>query len=125
MEPREPIKNMQVMVRGVVVLSRTFRALFLFLRHLEKVSAHLFTFLFTCSDITLAISNHKTNSEWLDRFVQMTDKQHTAARGWVEYFEAKYPVCGKLNVWEQGDCETWPELTDEEKERFEKGCVIM
>lgn len=75
-------------------------------------------------DITLAISNHRTQPEWLDRFVRMTPEQHKKARGWVQYFEAKYPTCATLNV-DFGQQETWPELTAEEAEAFNKGCSIM
>ena len=76
-------------------------------------------------DITLALSNHKTQPEWLDRFVKMKEKWTKDARKWHEYMSAKYPVCGKLDKWENEDPETWPELTEEELEAFEKGCVIM
>jgi len=75
-------------------------------------------------DITLALSNHKTQSEWLDRFVKMKDKWRKDAKNWAEYFDAKYPVCGKLDKWDE-DYETWPELSEEETEAFEKGCVVM
>jgi hypothetical protein len=37
--------------------------------------------------------------------------------------EAKYPRCGKLDKWEE-DPDSWPELTEEEKEALNK-CVIM
>ena len=75
-------------------------------------------------DITLAISNHKTQPEWLDKFVKMTEDQHTKAKGWVQYFEAKYRPCAKLDV-DFENQESWPDLSDEEKEAFSKGCVIM
>ena len=39
--------------------------------------------------------------------------------------DAKYPRCGKLDVWqEEGVPESWPELTEEEKEALNK-CIIM
>ena len=41
----------------------------------------------------------------------------------ADYFAAKYPVCGKLDKWEE-DPETWPELSEEELKELEK-CVIM
>jgi hypothetical protein len=75
-------------------------------------------------DITLAISNHKTQEIWLDRFVQMTEDQHEKAKGWVQYFEAKYPTCAKLDK-DFSEQDSWPELSDEDKEAFSKGCVIM
>jgi len=75
-------------------------------------------------DITLALSNHKTQEQWLDRFVKMKEKWVKDAKKWCEYMEAKYPVCGKLDKWDE-DPETWPELSEEEMEAFEKGCVIM
>ena len=75
-------------------------------------------------DITLALSNHKTQEQWLDRFVKMKEKWHKDAKNWEEYFDAKYPVCGKLDKWDE-DPETWPELSEEEMEAFEKGCVVM
>lgn len=75
-------------------------------------------------DITLAISNHKTQEEWLDRFVKMDAKQHKAAKGWKEYFEAKYPVCATLDK-DFENQESWPELNEEELEAFNKGCTIM
>ena len=74
-------------------------------------------------DITLALSKHKTDEKWLDKFVKMKEKWIEDAKGWAGYFEAKYPVCAKLDKWEE-DPETWPELTAEELEAFEK-CVIM
>jgi len=46
------------------------------------------------------------------------------AQGWKEYFEAKYPVCGRLDEWDE-DTSKWPELTAEEIESLEKGCTIM
>ena len=75
-------------------------------------------------DITLAISNHKTQEEWLDRFVKMTEDQHKKAKGWVGYFEAKYPTCAKLDK-DFDNQDSWPELSDEDKEAFSKGCTIM
>lgn len=75
-------------------------------------------------DITLALSNHKTQEEWLDRFVKMKDKWYEDAKKWEEYFATKYPVCGRLDKWEE-DVESWPELSADEVEAFEKGCVIM
>ncbi|KAL7569893.1 hypothetical protein ACA910_008560 [Epithemia clementina (nom. ined.)] len=74
-------------------------------------------------DITLALSKHKTDDKWLDRFVQMQEKWLKDAKGWSEYFAAKYPVFGKLDKWDE-DQSTWPELTEEELKAFEK-CVIM
>jgi len=74
-------------------------------------------------DITLAIGLMKTQEEWLDRFVKMEQKWKDDANGWLEYMDCKYPRCGKLDKWNE-DQETWPELTDEEKEAV-KQCVIM
>eukprot|EP00934_Nitzschia_sp_Nitz4_P004725 Nitzschia sp. Nitz4//scaffold19_size178191//100858//101430//NITZ4_001983-RA/size178191-augustus-gene-0.108-mRNA-1//-1//CDS//3329540699//4715//frame0 len=74
-------------------------------------------------DITLAIGLMKTQEEWLDRFVKMEQKWIDDAKGWLDYMDAKYPRCGKLDKWEE-DPETWPELTPEEKEAITK-CVIM
>lgn len=42
-------------------------------------------------DITLALSNHKTQEQWLDRFVKMKPKWRDDAKRWDEYFAAKYP----------------------------------
>lgn len=75
-------------------------------------------------DITLAIGLMKTDAQWLDRFVKMEEKWIKDAKGWEEYMEAKYPKCGKLDRWENEDPETWPELSDEEKEAISK-CIIM
>lgn len=75
-------------------------------------------------DITLAISLMKTDERWLDRFVKMEQKWIDDAKGWAEYMESKYPKCGKLDKWVNEDPETWPELTDEEKEAINK-CIIM
>ena len=82
-------------------------------------------------DITLAISLMKTDTQWLDKFVQMEEKWIKDAKGWVEYMECKYPKCGRLDKWEIADgssleelMESWPELTPEEKEAINK-CVIM
>jgi hypothetical protein len=74
-------------------------------------------------DITLAIGLMKTEAQWLDRFIKMDQKWIDDAKGWVEYMETKYPRCGKLDKWEE-DPESWPELTEEEKEAVSK-CVIM
>jgi hypothetical protein len=75
-------------------------------------------------DITLAISNHKTGEEWLDKFVKMTEDQNKKAKGWKEFYEAKYRPCATLDVdFENQD--SWPELTEEEQEAFSKGCTIM
>ena len=54
----------------------------------------------------------------------MQPKWKEDAKGWEEYFASKYPVCGKLDRWEE-DESAWPELTEEEIENFEKGCSIM
>ena len=76
-------------------------------------------------DITLALSMNKTDVKWMDKFVKMDDKWTKAARAWSDFYATKYPVAGKLDVWENVDPETWPELTTEEREEFEKGCTIM
>jgi len=75
-------------------------------------------------DFTLAIAAHQTKDKWLDRFVKMTEKQIKASKGWEGYFDAKYPVAGKLDKWDE-DPESWPELSAEEAEELEKGCTIM
>jgi predicted heme/steroid binding protein len=75
-------------------------------------------------DITLALANHKTQEKWLDRFVKMKQKWWDDGKNWDEYFAAKYPVCGRLDKWDE-DYEAWEELPEEEVEAFEKGCVIM
>ena len=82
-------------------------------------------------DITLALSKSKTDETWLDKFVVNIVPGHPKANekwvkdgtGWKEYMGAKYPECGKLDKWE--NTEDWPEMTEEELEAFEKGCVIM
>ena len=74
-------------------------------------------------DITLALAKHKTDEKWLDRFVKMEEKWKTDAAGWADYFAVKYPVCGKLDKWDE-DPDSWPELTPEELKDLEK-CVIM
>ncbi len=74
-------------------------------------------------DITLAIGLMKTDAQWLDRFVKMEEKWINDAKGWVEYMDAKYPRCAKLDKWDE-DQESWPELSEEEKEAINK-CVIM
>jgi predicted heme/steroid binding protein len=74
-------------------------------------------------DITLAIGLMKTDEQWLDRFVQMEQKWIDDAKGWVEYMESKYSKCGRLAKWDE-DQESWPALTDEEKEAINK-CTIM
>lgn len=76
-------------------------------------------------DFTLAIAGHKTGGDWLDKFVKLTEKQHKTAKGWQDYFDTKYPKCGRLDKWENEDPETWPELTAEEQEAFDKGCIVM
>eukprot|EP00529_Nitzschia_sp_RCC80_P037239 CAMPEP_0113494258 /NCGR_PEP_ID=MMETSP0014_2-20120614/29013_1 /TAXON_ID=2857 /ORGANISM="Nitzschia sp." /LENGTH=146 /DNA_ID=CAMNT_0000388143 /DNA_START=44 /DNA_END=484 /DNA_ORIENTATION=+ /assembly_acc=CAM_ASM_000159 len=74
-------------------------------------------------DITLAIGLMKTEDQWLDKFVKMEEKWVKDAKGWEEYFEVKYPKIGRLGKWDE-DQESWPELTEEEKEALNK-CVIM
>jgi predicted heme/steroid binding protein len=76
-------------------------------------------------DITLALALHKTDEKWLDTFVKMKEKWIETAKGWNEYFDAKYPVAGQLENWVNSDPETWPELTEEELNDLEKGCCIM
>lgn len=74
-------------------------------------------------DITLALSLHKTDEKWLDKFVQMKEKWVDTAKGWEDYFNAKYPIAGRLENWDHQ--ESWPELTPEELTDLEKGCCIM
>ena len=76
-------------------------------------------------DITLALSMNKTDVKWMDKFVKMDEKWMKAAKGWSEFYDTKYPIAGTLHVWESGNLDSWPELTPEEREEFEKGCVIM
>lgn len=76
-------------------------------------------------DITLALSMSKTDVKWMDKFVKMDEKWMKAAKGWSEFYDTKYPLAGTLDKWESEDPESWPELTPEEREEFEKGCVIM
>ena len=76
-------------------------------------------------DITLALSMNKTDVKWMDKFVKMDEKWTKAAKGWSEFYDTKYPLAGRLDVWEEADPENWPDLTTEEREEFEKGCVIM
>ena len=95
-------------------------------RILHLTNSFLYAFVdkeYAGHDITLAISQMKTQEEWLDRFVKMEQKWTDDAKGWVEYMESKYPKCAKLDKWDE-DPESWPELTDEEKEALNK-CVIM
>ena len=88
-------------------------------------SLSLSVFFLKIDDITLAIANRKTDDKWLDRFVKMKEKWIKDAKGWGEYFDAKYPVCGKLDKWANEDPDSWPELEGEELEAYEKGCTIM
>jgi len=74
-------------------------------------------------DVTLALAKHKTDEKWLDRFVKMEEKWKTDAKGWGDYFAVKYPVCGKLDKWDE-DPDSWPELSEEEMKEIDK-CVIM
>lgn len=77
-------------------------------------------------DITLALSMNKTDVKWMDKFVKMDEKWMKASKGWSDFYATKYPIAGKLDVWEPpADPESWPELTSEEREEFEKGCTIM
>lgn len=79
---------------------------------------------FAGHDITLAIATHKTDTKWLDKFIKMQQKWIDTAKGWEDYFNAKYPIAGRLKNWDV-DPETWPELTTEELEDLLKGCSIM
>jgi Cytochrome b5-like Heme/Steroid binding domain len=76
-------------------------------------------------DITLALSMNKTDLKWMDRFVRMDEKWTKAALGWSDFYATKYPLAGKLDVWESANAENWPELSTEDREEFEKGCTIM
>ena len=76
-------------------------------------------------DITLALSMNKTDVKWMDKFVKMDEKWSKAATGWSEFYDTKYPLAGTLDVWKSADPNTWPELNTDEREEFEKGCVIM
>jgi hypothetical protein len=50
----------------------------------------------------------------------MEEKWTTDAKRWAEYFESKYPVCDKLDKWENEDPETWEPLTDVESNMIRK-----
>jgi hypothetical protein len=93
-------------------------------------------------DITLALSKSKTDAEWLDRFVCMEQEWIDSVKGWVPYYQSKYPTCGQLDVWvnalslsstaetkngsdRYSPIASWPQLTSQEKEQLEKGCCIM
>jgi predicted heme/steroid binding protein len=76
-------------------------------------------------DITLALSMNKTDAKWLDKFVKMEEKWIKAAKGWSDFYATKYPIAGKLDVWETIDPDSWPELSEGEREEFEKGCIVM
>jgi hypothetical protein len=75
-------------------------------------------------DFTLSIGAHVTGDKWLDRFVKLDNKMTKGAKQWEEYYDEKYPVCGRLDKWDE-DYEKWPELTEEEAEALSKGCTIM
>lgn len=75
-------------------------------------------------DMTLAISKSKLDSKWLDRFVNMREEWVESAKGWAQYYDAKYPVAGKLDKWEE-EMSTWDEMPADEVEEFEQGCTIM
>lgn len=74
-------------------------------------------------DITLALAKHQTAEKWLDRFVKMEEKWIKDATGWKDYFAVKYPVCGKLDKWDE-DPASWPELSEEDLKDLDK-CTIM
>jgi predicted heme/steroid binding protein len=80
---------------------------------------------FAGHDITLAIATSKTGYDWLDKFCKMEEKWTTDAKRWADYFESKYPVCGKLDKWENEDPESWDPLSEEEMEALSKSCCIM
>ena len=65
-----------------------------------------------------------TSEKFLDKFVKLDEKQESGAKNWAAYYDTKYPVCGRLDNWDE-DAEQWPELTDEEKEELSKSCCIM
>jgi Cytochrome b5-like Heme/Steroid binding domain len=75
-------------------------------------------------DITLALSMSKTDEKWLDRFVEMKEKWTKSARDWQAFFDQKYPVAGRLDVWDDNPG-SWPALAEEETTELEKGCLIM
>jgi hypothetical protein len=78
----------------------------------------------TVSRLFRDITTHPFPNRWLDRFVTMKEKWIKDAKGWGEYFAAKYPVCGRLDKWDE-DTSQWAELSPEDLEALEKGCCIM
>jgi predicted heme/steroid binding protein len=80
---------------------------------------------FAGHDITLAMATHKTGEDWLDKFCFFTEKWTADAQKWGSYFATKYPICGKLDVWENSDPATWDPLSDREQEELAKSCAIM
>lgn len=75
-------------------------------------------------DISLTIGAHVTGNAWLDKFVKLNEEMMKGAKNWSEYYDSKYPVCGKLDKYDE-DVESWPELTEEELTQIKKGCTIM
>jgi predicted heme/steroid binding protein len=75
-------------------------------------------------DMTLALGSHVTGDQWLDKFVKMNDKVTRGARQWEGYYMMKYPVCGRLDKWDE-NTEDWHELTEAEAEALQKGCTIV
>ena len=76
-------------------------------------------------DVTLALGASQTEQKWLDQFVKMKEKWIKSAKGWRDFFALKYPVAGKIDKWDREDPETWPELSQDDLDDLEKGCVIM
>jgi predicted heme/steroid binding protein len=67
-------------------------------------------------DITLALAKSKTEAQWLDRFVCMEQEWIDSVKGWVPFYQSKYPTCGQLDMWVNAQLALRKEVTDRGEE---------
>lgn len=73
---------------------------------------------FAGHDVTLTLGINTLDGQWLDCFYQMKPEWITSAEGWVDYYQQRYPVCGRLSQWDI-PTEQWPVCSHEEMEALE------
>ena len=79
---------------------------------------------FAGHDISLALGSGKLDEKWLDRFIKLSFKQKSSVEGWMGFYKTQYPVCGRLDKWDE-DISTWPRVTPAEREELEAECSVM
>jgi len=79
---------------------------------------------FAGHDITLTLGAGQMGDKWLDKFMKFDEKWKEGAEKWIDYYETKYPKCGRLDKWDDG-MDSWPEPTPEEREALNAECIIL